>query len=199
LVIGIIGKRQSGKDTTAEYLGRTRHNFVRYAFADPIKKACREMFGFTDEQCWGKDKEKTDEHWGVTPREVFQVFGTEFAQYFLPEKIKGLAKIGRYFWVHRFIRWFRENKEKNIAIPDCRFVHEVKALRQLSSEVPVRIIKIAREMKHNHAVFDMHPSEKEMEKITDIDAIFLNDSTIPNLEKQIGRKVSLWLDEDQNV
>jgi len=196
LIIGIIGKRRSGKDTIAEYLGETKYKFKRYAFADPIKKACQEMFGFTDEQCWGNDKEKIDEHWGVSPREVFQVFGTEFAQYFLPEKIKGLAKIGRYFWVHRFIKWFKENKEENIAIPDCRFPHEIKALRQLSQEVPIKIIKVSREMKHNQTDFDIHPSEKEMDSITDIDAVFLNNNTIKTLGKEVGRKINRWFSGD---
>ena len=42
----------SGKSTVANRLV-DKHNFVEVALGDPIKRICREVFDFTDEQLWG--------------------------------------------------------------------------------------------------------------------------------------------------
>ena len=44
VIIGITGKKRSGKDTISEYFEK-KYKFTRNAFADPIKGVCREMFG----------------------------------------------------------------------------------------------------------------------------------------------------------
>jgi hypothetical protein len=51
-IIGITGKAGSGKDTVADILVR-EHGFVKVALADPMKRVCRDMFQFTDQQLWG--------------------------------------------------------------------------------------------------------------------------------------------------
>src|SRR5579883_3181143 len=43
LLIGLSGKPQAGKDTTAEYLVR-RYGFRRLAFADRLREECRDLF-----------------------------------------------------------------------------------------------------------------------------------------------------------
>ena len=39
-----------------------------------------EMFGFTEDQVFGDAKDVIDPVWGVTPRLVLQVLGTELMQ-----------------------------------------------------------------------------------------------------------------------
>ena len=71
VLIGIIGKKYSGKDTAADYLV-TNHNFTKMAFADPVKKITKELFNFNNEQLYGNLKETVDERWGISPREAFR-------------------------------------------------------------------------------------------------------------------------------
>ena len=93
MIIGIAGKKGSGKDTAGQYL-ISKHEFRRYAFGDPVKEVCRLLFGFTDEQLYGTQKEEMTEL-GIRPREAFQKIGTDFGRNYLhnllPElKVKNL-------------------------------------------------------------------------------------------------------------
>ena len=51
-IIGITGAAGSGKSTIADILVKN-HGYVCVSLADPIKRACKEFFGFTDQQLWG--------------------------------------------------------------------------------------------------------------------------------------------------
>lgn len=56
-LIGMCGAAGSGKDTVADILVRD-HGFVKIALADPMKRFCKEVFGFTDDQMWGPSSER---------------------------------------------------------------------------------------------------------------------------------------------
>lgn len=56
-IIGITGAAGSGKDTVADILVKN-HGFVRVALADPMKRFCKGIFGFTDEQLWGESEKR---------------------------------------------------------------------------------------------------------------------------------------------
>ena len=43
MIIGLAGKKGSGKDTIAEYLC-AQYGFINYGFGDPIKEIGRIMF-----------------------------------------------------------------------------------------------------------------------------------------------------------
>ena len=66
IIIGLLGKKRSGKDTSGNYLIE-KYNFVKYAFADPVKEICRILFDFSDEQLFGNKKEGVDFRWYLTP------------------------------------------------------------------------------------------------------------------------------------
>lgn len=51
-IYGVTGIAGAGKDSVADYLVKT-HGLTKVALADPIKRACREIYGFSDEQLWG--------------------------------------------------------------------------------------------------------------------------------------------------
>lgn len=57
MIIGISGLAGSGKDTAADFLVKN-HGFVRIGLADPLKRICKEVFDFTDEQLWGPSSER---------------------------------------------------------------------------------------------------------------------------------------------
>lgn len=185
MILGIAGKAQSGKDTVAEYIVK-KYKFVKYSFADPIKEGCKKFFGFTDEQCWGKLKDVTDPHWQVTPRKILQIMGTEVFQYFMPHKVPELKTVGRYFWVHLFIKWYKENEDKNVIIPDVRFLHEIESIRRLEG-------KVVRVSRSNIPSVGKHASEMELDNYKSYDTIIVNNGTITELNKEITRKMAKWL------
>jgi len=52
MIIGLLGQAGVGKDTAADYLVK-KHGFAKVALADPLKRICREVFDFTEDQLWG--------------------------------------------------------------------------------------------------------------------------------------------------
>ena len=68
MIIGLCGQAGAGKSTVADFLVKN-HGFVSVALADPLKRICREVFDFSDEQLWGPSSErnKPDERY---PRQV---------------------------------------------------------------------------------------------------------------------------------
>ena len=63
MIIGITGKKRSGKDTISDFLVE-KYGFVKYGFADPIKDIARIIFGFTENQLFEKEKDIVDEKLG---------------------------------------------------------------------------------------------------------------------------------------
>lgn len=187
-LVGVVGKKRSGKDTVAEHLIKN-HGFQRYAFADPIKKAAMELFGFSEAQMWGSDidKETIDERWNITPRRMLQLMGTELFQFDIHKHLSEKEfNVGRDVWVKRFVYWYEEEKQKRIAanedfkvvISDVRFIHESKYIRHLDGEV----WRVNRPSVKNE---DSHASEMEMDTI-ESNITLINDSTLENLYSQIN-------------
>lgn len=63
-IVGLTGSDDksagSGKDTVAEMLVE-RHGFVRVALADPMKRFCRDVFGWSPKTLWGPTDERNRE------------------------------------------------------------------------------------------------------------------------------------------
>ena len=118
MIIGLIGNKGSGKDTVAEALA-DRLLIDRWPLADPIKRAVQIIFNFSDKQLHDpKEKEKIDKRYGVSPRHVFQKFGTEIFQYDIMNRIPELEKFGRNFWVYRLLDEFDKASVNNIIVSD---------------------------------------------------------------------------------
>lgn len=64
-LFGVSGFAGSGKDTMADYLVEN-YGFKKISFAKIIKDVCRMVFGFTDEQLYGKLKEIPDQRYPFT-------------------------------------------------------------------------------------------------------------------------------------
>ena len=190
MIIGFMGKKQSGKDTAAKFL-INNYAFQRYAFGDPVKKICKIMFGFNDEQLYGNKKERIDPDWNISPRQAFQVIGTEFAQFgiykYLPELTEKIPH--RELWVMSFKKWYwdnlKEDKNLRVVISDVRFSHEVNAIRDLGGI----IVKLNKD----NISLDNHTSEKEMDNISQdrIDYDIYNNEGIPELYTKINQIYSI--------
>ena len=119
-LIGIAAKARSGKDTVASYLWE-RHAFTRIAFADPVKMAAQAMFGLSAEATWSDDmKETVIPYWGMSPRQLFQLVGTECVKPFF----------GNDIWIKRFMLTYGVVAETDdVVIPDVRFELEAEFIR----------------------------------------------------------------------
>lgn len=127
-LIGVKGKRGSGKTTVCKYC--KKYGFSEYNIADPLKDICRILFDFTDEQLYGETKEVFDPNWNSTPREVLQKFGTELFKEKIKEVLPNLD-IGVYdnIWLKKFERFLEKNSNSNFIVGDIRFLSEEKFIR----------------------------------------------------------------------
>lgn len=118
-IIGIAGKARSGKDTIANYLWR-EYGFTRLAFADPVKLAAQQIFGLSQEQTWGDElKEVEIPFWGMSPRRMFQMLGTE----------AGRNVFGHDLWIKRLAYSMSILPDDDIVVPDVRFNDEADFIR----------------------------------------------------------------------
>lgn len=169
--MGLVGKKRSGKDTIAKYLVE-KYNFHRYAFADPIKEMVKIAFLWDDDWMEGVKKEAIDFRWGISPRQILQHVGTDWAQDDLTDKYPLYAETtGRLLWVKRFI--FIMNKANNYVISDVRFPHEVDTIKNSKKlkDVNKYLIRVKRD--ETDSFIDPHESESY------VDGIFC-DYTIKN-------------------
>ena len=184
MIIGISGKKQSGKDTISDYLIK-KYNFIKYGFADPIKEIAKIMFDFTDEQLYGKDKEKIDSFWKIKPRDFFQKFGTDYGRMIFPEHFPEIFKDNnkRSLWILIFENWYlqkiKENPSIKIIINDVRFEDEFDCIKELGGY----IFKVER----NSNSTDNHISENELDNKNndEYNYIFYNNGTKKDLYEKI--------------
>ena len=217
-IIGIVGFIGSGKDTVADYLVNF-HGYKRESFANSLKDAVSQVFGWPRELLEGRTKESRewretpDEWWSkrlkqdITPRYVLQYWGTEVVR-------KGFHDD---MWVasleHRLL-----NSQNDIVITDCRFPNEIKAIRAAGGRV-IRIkrgpepvwFNDARSMnkgpsrnmswalsKHNIEELGVHASETAWVG-QKFDATLNNDGTIEELYHQIEREITNDLVRNSSV
>jgi hypothetical protein len=148
VLIGLLGKKQSGKDTAGDYL-QHKYGFTKYSFADPLKQACHILFDLNHDQLYGSitNKETIDPRWNKTPRQILQYVGTDLMR----------NQIRKDFWTHLLKLKYKSNQ--NTVVTDCRFQNEVDCIHELGGVV----IKIIRpDSKHS----DSHASEIDMDCIT---------------------------------
>lgn len=100
MILGISGLAGSGKDTLARFLVEDQ-GFTVLSLADPLKRICRDVFAFTDEQLWGPSENRNrpdpryprvrcagcqscefscDHFYHLTPRYALQRLGTEWGR-----------------------------------------------------------------------------------------------------------------------
>jgi len=176
-VIGVCGKRRSGKDIISNYIC-SHYNYDNKKISDDLKNVIKILFGFTDSQLETDEKDIIDPLWGIAPRQTMQFFGTEIMQFKIQELF---PEIERKFWIKSFInKNIINNPQKRIIISDLRFLHEYEELKKYNAI----IIKVERNINNNNHTIDEHVSEKEHLQIP-ADIIIQNDGTIEDLYKKL--------------
>lgn len=129
----LAGAAGVGKDTLADYLVR-EHGYVKYRFADPLKKLLNERFGWTPEMWENRDwKEAKCSSCGrdgnferFSPRSWAQWLGTEV----------GRVIGGKDVWVDAMWRQYeREHAGRPMVVCDARFDNEAHSFWLRGGEV----------------------------------------------------------------
>jgi len=169
-LIGLCGSKSSGKDTVASHLIR-RHGFYRMAFATPLKDVCATLFLLSEDQCHDpSQKEETDPRWGLSPRRLFQMVGTDWVRAWRQD-----------FWVDRMRMDIEASRihYPRIVVADVRFENEKNLIESMGGIV----IGITRDSCQEKE--DQHPSETECKQLlTDLDTI-RNDGSIEELYDRV--------------
>ena len=141
MIIGICGFIGSGKDTIADYLVNL-HHFRRESFANTLKDAVAQVFGWDRTMLEGRTKqarewrEQVDPWWAerlkiphLTPRYILQQWGTEVCR----------KNFHNDIWIASLENKLRNSKD-DVVISDCRFPNEIKAIKQAGGQV-VRVVR----------------------------------------------------------
>lgn len=189
VLIGLLGQKRSGKDTSADYYV-LKKGFIKRAFADPLKEMIKPMFQFSHDQLYGEFKEKVDERWNVSPRQVLQFVGTDLVR----KNIHNLLpEVGNNFWVKNFSLWYEKhnNKWKNVVVSDVRFQNEADKIKELGGI----IIKIERpDLKST----DSHESESGIDAVEGVDFIVKNDGGLEDLYCKLDEILGNYVIEEIN-
>lgn len=172
-LIGLAGKAGAGKDTVADYLWE-KEEAIKIAFADALRAAACSIFGlgscnFTDRGL----KEAEVEYWGMSPRRMLQLLGTEATK----------PVFGDDIWLKRwFLSYSAVRDTDHVVVPDVRFDVEAEALRSLGG----RIIHIVRPGFGLGGDSAAHVSEAGIEP-GDGDFYLLNDGTVHDLYLKVDQ------------
>ena len=141
MIIGICGLIGAGKDTAADYLVNL-HHFRRESFANSLKDAVAQVFGWDRTMLEGRTKqarewrEQVDPWWSerlqipeLTPRWVLQQWGTEVCRGSFHDDI----------WIASLENKLR-NSQDDVVITDCRFPNEIRAIKRAGGIV-VRVVR----------------------------------------------------------
>ena len=209
MIIGVCGFIGSGKDTVADYLTNF-HGFRRESFANSLKDAVAQVFGWDRMMLEGRTKEarewreQVDPWWSerlnmplLTPRLVLQLWGTEVCRRNFHDDI----------WIASLENKLRNSKD-DIVISDCRFPNEIKSIRNAGGIV-VRVTRGLEPEWYDAAIaansgevgnMSWATSRSLLEKLkvhssetawvgTEFDAILDNNTTIDDLFSQVKRLV----------
>lgn len=156
-VIGITGKKQTGKSTFANAIQQVHGNTARYAFAKPLKEVCHTLFGGTEDNWYGDFKTQHLESWEgklpftPTPRKIMQFVGTEMFRHTLHND----------FWLHVARRYIDDMYIAEgfdlLIVDDVRFDNEAVFLHTTYKTAIVQLQRISVGYNNDN---DTHASEK---------------------------------------
>lgn len=172
MIIGMCGRAGAGKDEVADVLVK-ECGFMRVSVADPLKRFCREVFGWTDEQLWGAShlRNQPDARWGgLTPRHALQMLGTEWGRAMHPD-----------VWIAYALRTCNDPDQRYV-IPDVRFANEADAIRNHGGKV----IEVHRAGQDLTGAAAAHVSEAGVPRHL-IDFTLVNDSDLSVLKLRARR------------
>ena len=168
MLIGISGKAQSCKDTLGKFLCDEYH-CMHYYFAKPLKEGAKVMFNLTDDQI--ANKEVPIEPWGISPRKIYQVLGTEVGRGIDPA-----------IWIKNAEMFIKKHPGRTVVITDVRFDNEATFIRNRGGVV-INIVRDQDDIKENK-----HSSEGGL-KPDSIDLQIRNNGTIEDMCNEVANHI----------
>jgi hypothetical protein len=155
MLIGITGApvAGSGKDTVADLLV-SDWGFVKVSLADPMKRFCKELFNFSDEQMWGASslRNAPDERYVctnivgehlLTPRVALQQLGTNWGRScyqdvwidYAAAIYKKLSAGDFAYSAQKGVYYCKGAGPRDVVVPDIRFDNEARGLSKHGARV----------------------------------------------------------------
>ena len=187
--IGILDVERRDQDFI-DYAATVIWPYVKsFSFADPLKVIAIELFGLSENQCYGTDKDKNtsvdikwedipayEENWAtgfMTAREFLQCFGTDICR-----TIKDTV------WVDSCINRILQSGTELAIIPDVRFPNEAEAIKRAGG-------KVIRFTRNPHD--DDHASETALKNYNGFDCVIDNaNMSIDETNKAILSQLGKW-------
>jgi hypothetical protein len=167
MLIVVTGKKRSGKDTLGDYLVQNYGFTKTPALADPFKKVACEWFGWNDRHLNGDLKEEIDPVWGFSPRQFFQVFGTEIMKQDLGRHFPQYAStVGDSIWAKVFLNWYEKQPKGDYVLTDMRFPEEYELLSTIPDTIFIKTVS-------DRSPSDTHASEQHIDEF-DVDYTIVN-------------------------
>ena len=167
MLIGISGKKRSGKDTVGamvvEWLNEHGFDAAQVAFADQLKDEVAEATGVNRRM-----QEMDKERW----RPILQWWGVEFRRHYF----------GQDYWVSKMTQKLLAMDEDLAVVTDVRFRDEADFIRDSGGFV----VRVERET----GLQDGHSSETDLDGYSEFQATLSNDGTLDDLEEKVYRFMS---------
>lgn len=195
MIIGLVGFKNSGKDTVARIISE-QYEYKIESFAKPVKDITSILFNWDRKLLEGDTeesrnwREKSDWYWSklmnrsFSPREALQMIGTECMRNVVHNDIWVFALMHRCHL-------------KNVIVTDVRFKNEIDAIRNNGGriiqiqrgELPewfsdLKKIKKDNDRKEYMEKFGIHQSEWDWVG-SNIDHIITNDSDLDDLKNSV--------------
>lgn len=167
MIIGISGKKGSGKNTVSALINTYAYGFFEEKqFASTIKAMVSVLIHCEGEDLEDQDFKNTPVSWlDKTPRFLLQTLGTEW----------GRDLVDKDVWVKSLLSSY--TNEQDWIITDVRFPNECSEIKKLGGKL-VRV-----ERTHFN---DTHPSETALDGYNDWDYIINNNGSLGDLDKKIS-------------
>ena len=171
-LIGLSGKRGSGKNTVAEMMQDANHLYQEHAFASKLKYFATQLIGGGYDVYSQQGKAKFIPEWGMTVGELLQRLGTDAIRNGLHQQAWVLACFAGI------------QPEDYAIITDCRFPNEVAAI-QGRGGIVIRIEGDPLKQQGDGTRDDTHPSETALDGYADFDGIIHNDGSLDTLRERV--------------
>lgn len=170
IIIALVGRKRSGKDTAGEFLRNTYQFSPARKLAQPIKQIGMMLFGWTEDMVEGNgyDREQFIPELGLSVRQFLQECGSIF-KYNLSEILPEYGKqVGTRVWVKACVNWLDARDPGFYYLTDVRFPEEVDELK--SAYPSTYVVKLV----SDRSPQDTHISETSVDMV-EADYTVVND------------------------